>query len=407
MSKDRINDKKRTIQLISLLDPERAAESAAELEHAGVDELYYLYEQEADIEIIKAVTRMVDIPVCVQISPERFEDVKKVLYAGAASVCLVTGKEEVIKEVLGRFGAEKISGRQADCGYGRLILEICSQSEKQHILEQRVCADSPVPVVLYLPDGMESEDTLGNYMMETQADGVILPYKDGLLAGAVKQTWRELGLAVHTFASAIPFSEFKKNSDGLIPVIVQDYKTCEVLMLAYMNEESYNKTIETGRMTYYSRSRQELWIKGETSGHYQYVKALHLDCDNDTILAKVEQIGAACHTGNYSCFFQELVKKDYKDENPLMILKQDYEVIAERKRNPKEGSYTNYLFDKGIDKILKKVGEEATEMVIAAKNPDAEELKYEISDFLYHMMVLMVDQGLTWEDITRELVERR
>lgn len=178
-------------------------------------------------------------------------------------------------------------------------------------------------------------------------------------------------------------------------------------MLAYMNEEAYDRTIETGRMTYYSRSRQELWIKGETSGHYQYVKALHLDCDNDTILAKVEQIGAACHTGNYSCFFQELVKKDYKDENPLMILKQDYDVIAERRRNPKEGSYTNYLFDKGIDKILKKVGEEATEMVIAAKNPDAEELKYEISDFLYHMMVLMVDRGLTWEDITRELVERR
>lgn len=407
MSKDRRNDKKHTIQLMSLLDPERAAESAAELEHAGVDELYYLYEQEADIEIIKAVTRMVDIPVCVQISPERFEDVKKVLYAGAASVCLVTEKEEVIKEVLGRFGAEKISGRKADCGYGRLIPEICSQSEKQYILEQRVCADSPVPVVLYLPDGMESEAALGNYIMETQADGVILPYEDGLRAGEVKQTWMKQGLAVHTFASAIPFSEFKKNSDGLIPVIVQDYKTCEVLMLAYMNEESYNKTIETGRMTYYSRSRQELWIKGETSGHYQYVKALHLDCDNDTILAKVEQIGAACHTGSYSCFFQELVKKDYKDENPLMILKQDYEVIAERKRNPKEGSYTNYLFDKGIDKILKKVGEEATEMVIAAKNPDAEELKYEISDFLYHMMVLMVDQGLTWEDITRELVERR
>lgn len=419
------NTEKYPVQLLSLLNQDCAAESAAELERAGVDELYFLYEQEADIEKIKAVTRTVDIPVCVQISPERFEDVKKVLYAGASSVCLVTEKEEVIKEVLGRFGAEKISSRvdtasfyareekttcistQANYGYGRLILEIPGQSEQQCIVEQKICVDSPIPIILWLADGIGSENDLGSYMMETGAGGVILGFQDGLRAAALKQAWKEQGLAVHITASAIPFSEFKKNSDGLIPVIVQDYKTCEVLMLAYMNEESYNMTIETGRMTYYSRSRQELWIKGETSGHYQYVKALHLDCDNDTILAKVEQIGAACHTGSYSCFFQELMKKDYKDENPLMILKQDYEVIAERKRNPKEGSYTNYLFDKGIDKILKKVGEEATEMVIAAKNPDAEELKYEISDFLYHMMVLMVDQGLTWEDITRELVERR
>lgn len=113
-------------------------------------------------------------------------------------------------------------------------------------------------------------------------------------------------------SSAIPFSEFKLNGDGMIPAIVQDYKTGEVLMLAYMNEESYRKTIETGLMTYFSRSRQELWLKGDTSGHYQYVKELRLDCDNDTILAKVEQIGAACHTGSYSCFFQELARPEVK-----------------------------------------------------------------------------------------------
>lgn len=118
--------------------------------------------------------------------------------------------------------------------------------------------------------------------------------------------------SVNKLSSAIPFSEFKLNRDGLIPAIIQDYKTGEVLMLAYMNEESYNKTIETGLMTYFSRSRQELWLKGETSGHYQYVKELRLDCDNDTILAKVEQIGAACHTGSYSCFFQKLAKPEVK-----------------------------------------------------------------------------------------------
>ena len=140
-------------------------------------------------------------------------------------------------------------------------------------------------------------------------------------------------------------------------------------MMAYMNEESFQATLASGRMTYFSRSRQKLWLKGETSGHFQYVKSLKIDCDNDTILAAVKQVGAACHTGSRS-------------------------------------SYTNYLFDKGIDKILKKLGEEATEIVIAAKNPNPEEIKYEISDFLYHMMVLMADRGITWEEITEELANR-
>ena len=159
-------------------------------------------------------------------------------------------------------------------------------------------------------------------------------------------------------------------------------------------------------MTYWSRSRNELWIKGETSGHFQYVKQLSIDCDNDTILAKVAQVGAACHTGNRSCFYRDLVQKAYDDTNPMKVFENVFSVIKDRKANPKEGSYTNYLFDKGIDKILKKVGEEATEIVIAAKNPNPEEIKYEISDFLYHIMVLMAEKDVTWEDITKELAQR-
>ena len=204
------------------------------------------------------------------------------------------------------------------------------------------------------------------------------------------------------------FSELDtaKNCEGLVPVIIQDDNTLKVLMLGYMNEEAYETTLKTGRMTYWSRSRNELWMKGLTSGHFQYVKSLTLDCDKDTILAKVSQVGAACHTGNRSCFFQELVKKEYEERNPLKVFQQVYDVICDRKVHPKEGSYTNYLFDKGIDKILKKVGEECTEIVIAAKNPDPEEIKYEISDFLYHVMVLMAEKGVTWEEITRELARR-
>ena len=177
-------------------------------------------------------------------------------------------------------------------------------------------------------------------------------------------------------------------------------------MLAYMNRQSFEQTLKTGKMTYYSRSRRELWLKGETSGHYQYVKALSLDCDNDTILAKVKQVGAACHTGARSCFFKTLVQKEYRDTNPLKVFEDVFAVILDRKEHPKEGSYTNYLFDKGLDKILKKIGEEATEIVIAAKNPNPEEIKYEISDFLYHMMVLMADRGISWEEIMEELANR-
>lgn len=136
------------------------------------------------------------------------------------------------------------------------------------------------------------------------------------------------------------------------------------------------------------------------------MKELTADCDFDTILAKVSQVGVACHTGNPSCFFNEIVKKEYIEKNPLKVFETVYNIIEDRKNNPKEGSYTNYLFDKGIDKILKKVGEECTEIVIAAKNPDPEEIKYEISDFLYHVMVLMVEKGVTWEEITQELAQR-
>ena len=221
-----------------------------------------------------------------------------------------------------------------------------------------------------------------------------------------KEECSQKGIRMTSFESLMDFSEFKLNSDGLLPVVTQHYKTSEVLMVAYMNQEAFEKTVKTGRMTYFSRSRQELWTKGMTSGHIQYVKSLTADCDYDTILAKVSQVGAACHTGNPTCFFNEIVKKEYVEKNPLKVLEDVYEIILDRKAHPKEGSYTNYLFDKGIDKILKKVGEEATEIVIAAKNPDPEEVKYEISDFLYHMMVLMAERGVTWEDITQELSQR-
>jgi phosphoribosyl-ATP pyrophosphohydrolase/phosphoribosyl-AMP cyclohydrolase len=211
------------------------------------------------------------------------------------------------------------------------------------------------------------------------------------------------GIKMDNFAPDLQWSDLKLNSDGLIPVIVQDYRTNEVLMLAYMNEEAFDTTINIGKMTYFSRSRQELWTKGLTSGHIQYVKSLTADCDFDTILAKVSQVGAACHTGNRSCFFNKIVQKEYIEKNLLKILDNIYDTIKERKLNPREGCYTNTLLDKGEDEILRRMGEECTALLIAAKNPDLEEVKKEISDFLYHCMLLMVEKGISWEEIVTEL----
>lgn len=208
--------------------------------------------------------------------------------------------------------------------------------------------------------------------------------------------------------------ELKLDDRGLVPAITQDYLTGEVLMLAYMNEEALQKTLETRRMHYWSRSRGKLWLKGETSGHFQNVRDIRLDCDGDTLLFKVEQVEAACHTGKRSCFYRtlgesgKLIEKAGEDVfDRSGVLREVYEVIKDRAVNPKEGSYTNYLFEKGLDKILKKVGEEAAEVIIAAKNESRAEIKYETADLLYHLLVLMAEREMDPNEVYEELTERR
>lgn len=198
---------------------------------------------------------------------------------------------------------------------------------------------------------------------------------------------------------------------GLVPAVVQDVATGTVLMLAYMNRESLTKTIETGTTWFYSRSRQELWNKGATSGHVQQVREMFYDCDGDTILVKVEQAGAACHEGTFSCFSRKfgeaeatVTKRPEARENVLPEL---YAVIEDRRQHPKEGSYTNLLFDKGQDKLLKKIGEEAAETIIASKNNNQGEVIYEMADLWYHCLVLLAWHGITLEALLAELDKRR
>lgn len=388
---------------------------------SGADELIVFdmsegdEEHEAALNLLKEICATAEMNVTGAGNIRRMEDVKKLLYAGCKRAVLDYEREDNIaltEEVSLRFGRNKLLVSYNDP-------EILNAN--RDLIEKYISA-----LILMNPHQIRETESLTELPFYVQINQIalnklmeIFAYNNvcGVTGNTINDNYHEIrtlkglcrenGIPVETFTAAYGWSDFKKNSDGMVPVVVQDYRTLEVLMVAYMNEEAYLQTISTGRMTYFSRSRNQLWLKGETSGHYQYVKSLTADCDMDTILARVSQVGAACHTGARSCFFHEIAKKDCEvSENPLQVFEDVLNVIKDRKIHPKEGSYTNYLFDKGIDKILKKLGEEATEIVIAAKNPNANEVKYEMSDFLYHMMVLMVEKDVSWEEITKELANR-
>ena len=201
----------------------------------------------------------------------------------------------------------------------------------------------------------------------------------------------------------VNIDELKFDEKGLIPAIVVDAVSKRVLTLAYMNRESLEISMEKGLTCFYSRSRQELWLKGETSGNYQHIVSITADCDRDALVVMVEKDGPACHLGTDSCFEYPVYESDSLSE---FSYEQLMELIRGRKTDAKEGSYTSYLFEKGIDKILKKVGEESTEVIIAGKGSDKKEAIYEIADLAYHVMVLMVEMGISTEDIFRELASR-
>ncbi len=392
----------------------------------GADSLFlYNYtgeekSREEFLAVARQIDKQIDIPFSVGIYVNRFEDAKKALYTGASQLVIrkaLLPSQRELKEILSRFDQSKLAieidmmhdFQTADQlnsfyqqGFGTAVLKHVERTPR---LEEAIAG---CMMEVQIRDSLVRHDIM-ELISIGKVSGVATNYFESEEKSIyrAKKGLRSQNIAVELFESSIAFSDFKTLDNGLIPVVVQDYRTSQVLMMAYMNEESFGKTLETGKMTYYSRSRQELWCKGDTSGHYQYVQELLIDCDKDTLLAKVRQVGAACHTGNLSCFYTQLAKKEYVDTNPLTVLTDDYNTILDRREHPREGSYTNYLFDKGIDKILKKCGEEATEIVIAAKNPDAEELKYEIADFLYHMMVLMVECGLSWNDVMKELANRR
>lgn len=289
--------------------------------NAGADELFVFryssneLEREDFLTLLKKLTETIDIPVTAGIYLEKFEDAKKAFYTGVSKIAVqnkLLKDYSAFKEASDRFGKENV------------FLEM---DEKEFIKGDY---DAEFYIVKHLSLSAEFlnkiknekchimlRDSLRKNSLETlfSLDNLIGVSTNSLIDTKLTKIKKDLaakGIEMNVFSSTLSFGDFKTDANGLIPVIVQDYKTEEVLMLAYMNEEAYNATLDSGLMTYYSRSRQQLWCKGETSGHYQHVKKLMIDCDNDTILAKVKQIGAACHTGNMSCFYRELASKDYE-----------------------------------------------------------------------------------------------
>lgn len=416
-------------------------------------------QHDAAIDLIRRICEKNAVTVIGAGSIRRLEDVKKLIYAGCALAALNLSKESnriLAREACERFGKDRIAGcyrstegldrewdRLSPWLSMRILLdggeEAAPESGSQDPAPEPAKApgipggEAPapgteaagktpapgeeIPVIVLDQDAGASADELAgllskesvaavsgdavNSLLERGKDAV-LDARRGLLASGIPMEEHK--------KAAFSWADFRKGPDGLLPVVVQEASTDQVLMVAYMNEEAYDLTVETGRMTYYSRSRQSLWVKGETSGHFQYVRSLTGDCDMDTLLARVVQIGAACHTGSHSCFFNQVTAQKMgagRSASAGDVLREDYRTIVDRRDHPKEGSYTNYLFDKGIDKMLKKLGEENTEIVIAAKNPGENEIIYEIADYLYHLEVVMAEKGVDWDDITRELVRRQ
>lgn len=382
----------------------------------GADEIFIFEKSDSyenymkNINIMIAISDSIDIPILVSGKIDNIDDVKRYLYTGAKKAVLDGRKQsnvEMINAASERFGSDKIA-IMIDENFDFSKVKNLKYEGASLVIANN-CAEKVIGngIKVMALNGTNSFDDIVSFAENEKVYGV--SHKDFNLEFDFmnfKQQLKEQGIKVAILESELPFDQFKLNSDGLIPVVVQDYKTDKVLMLAYMNEDSFNLTVKTGKMTYYSRSRNEIWVKGLTSGHFQYVKELRIDCDKDTILAKVRQVGVPCHTGAETCFFNELVSTDYEKDNPLKVFETVYKTIKDRKINPKEGSYTNYLFDRGIDKIIKKLGEEAIEILISAKNSETNEVKYEISDFMYHLMVLMIEKDVTWKDITKELSRR-
>lgn len=417
----------------------------------GADEIWLLdisastEGRKTNLDMVKAAAAHCTVPLCVGGGIKSLDDADAVMAAGASKVGVGSAalhNDEVVRRVSYKYGVnattalvdvfknaqgeyevmdagQKPSGKQLKpwirqleaWGAGEILLTTMQDGARTgYDLEAtRIAAQaSSLPVIA--SGGAGELAHFADAATKAGAKGVLAAgvfHSGALTISQVKDYLAAQGIPV-LHKDEIDLDAIKFDEKGLVPAIAQDAQTGTVLMLAYMNRESLTLTLRTKLATYFSRSRQELWVKGATSGHYQHVREVRYDCDGDAILLKVDQQGAACHTGNYSCFFNPLLTLPggRSSSMGMRIIQSVYDQVLDRKAHPKEGSYTNMLLNKGVDKIGKKVVEEAAEVLIAAKNRSREEVSFEVADLMYHLTVLLADQGMCWDDIYAELENR-
>lgn len=411
----------------ALTDPESpdsrtdAVKLAQIYNDSGIDKLLLLDlsedvdEREKNIHTIRQINRSIDIKTCGGGGIKRLNDIRRFFYVGCEEVILNGDKPEtpaLCKEACEHFGSDKLLVSLDTVDFIFKTRDFIKDTVHELLIMDESLVTSienmtDIPYLLkvddndldHITDCLRSDlirGIYGRFLNDTELDIMQL-----------KATLSDRGISMDNFEPKLLWSDLKVNSDGLVPVVVQDYQTNLVYMVAYMNEEAFNTTIRIGKMTYWSRSRQELWIKGMTSGHVQYVKSLTADCDYDTILAKVSQVGGiACHTGAQSCFFNEIVKKEFFDRSPQNVMARLYDQIRSYKADPEIDSFTNTLYEQGLDAILTKFGSEMTELIIAEKGNDKQKQIQESADIIYYLMMLMIEKGITWEDVTMELSQR-
>ncbi|SFP93632.1 phosphoribosyl-ATP pyrophosphatase /phosphoribosyl-AMP cyclohydrolase [Lachnospiraceae bacterium XBB1006] len=367
------------------------------------------------LKVIREINRVLEVSSYAFGWTSSIRDIREYLFSGCRRVILSSSDPElpsILEECQRRFRSERLALALEDVD---IIFKKRAEIEelyhdiyvfKQEILESLVNMTN-IPFYAMI-ESLELEEYarilripscvgVGGPLLNERATDIM----------TLKHQLFEQGLLVLLNDSTMSWSQFKCDSEGLISVIAQDYVTKEVLTFGVMNEEAFLLTMEKGKMHYYNRQTKEVYMHGASNENFQYVKSIFLDCHKQALLAKVSQIGVACHTGNYSCFSTEIVKKDYAEKNTVRLLENIYNVITNRKKHPREGSYTNFLLEHGINEMVRKVQSETMEIVLSAKDKDTESLRTELSDLLYYLMVLMSNYDITWDDITNELSQRK
>ena len=430
----------------------------------SVDELVFYditasnEERKTSLEFVERVARVINIPFSAGGGVSTIEDFKYILRKGADKVSVNSAavkNPQLIREASMAFGSQCVvlsmdvkkndegswsvyvkGGREkteldaidwavtaAELGTGEIVVNSIDEDgmKNGYDIELLSKITSAVNIPVIASGGAGKKEHFLDVLQKTGVDGVLAAsvfHFGEIKVPELKQYLKENGAEIRMpeaapqkkespSAADADISMISFGKDGLVPCICQDAKTGAVLMLAYMNEQSLRLTLEKKRAVYYSRSRSELWEKGATSGNTQKVRAIYYDCDADALLIKVEQTGNACHTGEYSCFFNAVFDDlGVSADSGSSVFGELYATVIGRKNDPSEGSYTNYLFDKGLDKILKKVGEEAAETIIAAKNQDRQELIGETGDLIYHLTVMLAEKGISMDEIEQELKSR-